>query len=308
MKKIIVLVIFAIALFNCKNETKSQKESKSQEGYTQIISEQYELYIPKGVVKAALFLFGGFAQKAEDARREFDLIAEATASDIALVLWNSNKQLWLEEQEKAQLADSLRDIIQMNNLAKANIYMGGFSSGGNVSLLLCDYLVANDQYDIRPKGVFIVDSPIDLVALYRSSVKNIERNYSDVAVQESKWLINYLGSHIGSPDKDMERYKQKSIYIDEIQSISHLSHLNDTRIRLYTEPDTTWWRENRMADYDQMNAYYIERLYKTLRANKYPYVDYIPSHNRGYRANGQQHPHSWSIVDKADLIDWVLEK
>ncbi|WP_301338810.1 hypothetical protein [Tenacibaculum mesophilum] len=34
----------------------------------------------------------------------------------------------------------------------------------------------------------------------------------------------------------------------------------------------------------------------------------LPTTNKGYRANGERHPHSWAIVDKNDLINWILTK
>ncbi|MDX6747060.1 hypothetical protein SHK09_09685 [Polaribacter sp. PL03] len=36
-------------------------------------------------------------------------------------------------------------------------------------------------------------------------------------------------------------------------------------------------------------------------------IKLINTKNRGYRANGERHPHSWSIVDEKDLINWILE-
>ena len=79
------------------------------------------------------------------------------------------------------------------------------------------------------------------------------------------------------------------------------------QIRLYTEPDTLWWKKNRMADYDQMNAYYIKRLSESLKKSGFRSVEYIPTQNKGYRANGERHPHSWSIIDKKELIKWMMK-
>ena len=36
-------------------------------------------------------------------------------------------------------------------------------------------------------------------------------------------------------------------------------------------------------------------------------IEYIETQNRGYRANGVRHPHSWAIVDENELIKWILE-
>ena len=36
-------------------------------------------------------------------------------------------------------------------------------------------------------------------------------------------------------------------------------------------------------------------------------VELIQTQNKGFRANGERNPHSWSIVDVDDLIYWMLE-
>ena len=56
-----------------------------------------------------------------------------------------------------------------------------------------------------------------------------------------------------------------------------------------------------------MNAYYIRKLSQSLKESGFSQVDYIPTKNRGYRDNGDRHPHSWSIIDKDDLIKWIME-
>lgn len=62
-----------------------------------------------------------------------------------------------------------------------------------------------------------------------------------------------------------------------------------------------------MADYDQMNAFYIKRLYERLNASGFDRVEYTPTVGKGYRANGDRHPHSWAIVDKNELVAWMQE-
>ena len=63
-----------------------------------------------------------------------------------------------------------------------------------------------------------------------------------------------------------------------------------------------------MADYKQTNAYLIREMSELLKDSGFTNVEYIPTETKGYRANGDRHPHSWSIVDKDDLINWILNE
>jgi len=306
--KFFILLVFLLSLISC-NEIKSEKKEKiiSEPEVSEIIEEDYELYKPGKAIKAVLILFGGYPEDAKDIEREFKILDIAKNNDIAVILSNYNQTLWLEEKNKIQLAKRLQEIIKNNKLPTENIVIGGFSSGGNVSLLISNYLLGMKHSNIKPKGVFIVDSPIDLAALYYSSEKNIKRNFSEVSVQESKWIIETLENAFGNPNNDITNYEENSVFTSRSKYISNLNNLKNTKIRLYTEPDTIWWKENRKADYDQLNSYYIKRLETQLKQSGFDHVALISTENKGYRANGDRHPHSWTIVDKIELVQWILE-
>lgn len=88
----------------------------------------------------------------------------------------------------------------------------------------------------------------------------------------------------------------------------NVAHLRDVKLRFYTEPDTVWWKQNRQNEYEDMNACFIKHLADDLSEEFGDNVAYIATENRGYRSNGERHPHSWSIVDVADLMRWITDK
>ena len=89
---------------------------------------------------------------------------------------NYSSKLWLEEDDKKGLATLLQETLENHNLQNKNIFIGGFSSGGIVSMLISNYINGKREFYIDPKGVFIADSPIDLLALYKASELNIKKN------------------------------------------------------------------------------------------------------------------------------------
>ena len=306
MKKLLGIILIFILAISCKDAKEVKELTKST--FQEIKKEDYELYKPTKKINGVLVLFGGYPEVAEDIKREFKILEIAKENSIAVIFSNYNQKLWLEENEKHQLAKRLQEVIESNKLPTDNIFIGGFSSGGVISLLISNYIIGMKQFYIDPKGVFIVDSPIDLAALYSTSEKNIKRNFSKVSVEESNWIIQTLGNTFGNPNEELKKYENKSVFTYRSNNTSNLQKLKNTKIRLYTEPDTLWWKKNRMADYEQMNAFYIKKLSERLKGQKFKNVEYIPTNNKGYRANGERHPHSWAIVDKKDLINWILKK
>lgn len=307
MNKYLEILLTLMLLLSCKNATKEKTGGFVKTGFQEITNDNYELSKPTENPKKVLILFGGFPEKPENIKREFKIMEIAKDNNIAVIYMNYNQKLWLEENEKQELAELLREIFRENKLPTNDTYIGGFSSGGNVALLIGSFITENKGYKLAPKGVFIVDSPIDLVALYKSSEKNIAQNFSETSVKESTWIIETLGKQFGNPNDDISKFQKYSVYTSTTASIDNIKGLKNTKIRLYTEPDTLWWKENRKADYDQMNACYIKSLSESLKDSGFSRVEYMPTENKGYRANGDRHPHSWSIVDKKELIKWMTE-
>ena len=304
------VLIFSILFVSgaCSTSTdEKQEEQKTSLEPTTIISENYELVMPQEQ-EGFLILFPCFPCNAENTRAEFNIIDIATANNITVLLMNFNQHLWLSDAEKKDLEKTIMHAVKENNINSNNTYMGGFSSGGNVALLLSDFLKSTES-SIQPRGLFIADSPIDLLGLYENAHKNIEKNVSEIAVEEASWIIDILDSEFGTGDSALVNYENKSPYFSKTNSVKNVSNLSDLKIRLYSEPDTIWWKQNRQAEYEDMNAFYIEQLANDLtELYGTEHVSYIKTKNRGYRANGDRHPHSWAIIDEKELVKWILTK
>lgn len=309
MKRFSILLPFFLIIGSCKQHDYKEGAAHRQEiNYRQISTPAYELDLPDSAPNAVLVLFGGYPEVAEDIKREFKILEQAKEHKIAIAFSNFNRKLWMEEDELRELADSLKEIFKGNKLPNDNIYLGGFSSGGNVALLIGDYLTENTNLEIAPKGVFAIDPPVDLAALYLSAEKNRQRNFSADAVREGNFLIEMLGARFGNPAKNLEQYEKYAVFTSQTGNVDNIKNLKNTRIRMYTEPDSLWWKDQRMEDYDQMNAFYIKRLSGVLKRQGFTEITYLPTENRGYRANGERHPHSWSIVNADSLITWMLNE
>ncbi|WP_103867483.1 hypothetical protein [Aquimarina sp. I32.4] len=297
------IIILLLIITSCKGE--SEKDNRTEKPKFEIIkTSEYEL-IKTENQKGLLILFPCFPCDAKNTLSEFKIAEISIKNNFSVLAMSLNQRLYLNQKEKQELAEQLTEIIREQNLSKENIFVGGFSSGGNVSLLICDYLKKNKS-QIQPKGVFIVDSPIDLLGLYRTAEKNLKLNFSESSIQESTWIKNMFDKEFGNPLDSIKSYEQNSPYTFKTENIDNLKGLEKLKIRFYTEPDLKWWKEYAKNEYEDLNAFYIQKLSDKLKAefgNKN--IELINTKNRGYRANGDRHPHSWSIVNEKDLINWM---
>lgn len=269
-----------------------------------IVHENYELYKAKKS-KATLVLFPGGGATAKETKEEFDIITTAGANQISVLFMNFNRHLWIDESTTEQLSQELETIFRENQLDTKNMFIGGMSIGGNVALTLSNHLYQNN-INIAPKGTFIVDSPIDLYALYESSKKDIaNRDFDEERLAEPKWIIDYFEEEF-TKDSLLHNIQKVSPFTLK-KRFTSVPNLKNSKTRFYTEPDSLWWKENRQTDFKSTNAYAIQHIAKDLKTKNWNQFELIETENKGYRANGERHPHSWSIVDARKLIDWMKE-
>ena len=266
-------------------------------------NSQYELYKVNNT-EAVLILFPGGANTAVEIQEEFKIVDEAKQNRISLLLMNFNRHLWIDKSQTKNLAQELETIFKENNLERKNIYLGGISIGGNVVLSLSNHLIANNAA-IKPQGVFIVDSPIDLFALYESSVFDTKNPALDEdRLEEPKGIINYLQANFGSEEELLKNIQEISPFTLKSEYIN-VPDLKNCKLRFYTEPDEKWWLENRQTNYKYTNAFTIKQLSNLLKKKKWTNFELIETKDKGYRSNGDRHPHSWSIVNKRELFQWI---
>lgn len=276
---------------------------KSQEIKT-VKGDHFELKIAPQQ-KAILLLFPCYPCDIEHTKTEAAFLKDIEKEDISTLLLDYNRKLYLTEVEKEEYAKTLNTIFIENNIKKENIFMGGFSSGGNVAILLSSYLIKTEN-PIQPKGLIVVDSPIDLEELYKGAKNDVQKNKEPDAVAEGKFLIDLLGKEIGRPQENIEKYKSFSPYLISSNSTEHIKYLKNIKVRLYCEPDLEWQLKNKARKYEDLNAFKLEKAYHSLLDLGNQQVELIKTTGRGIRANGQKHPHSWNIVERENLIQWIL--
>lgn len=290
---VIPVFIFVACAYNCTHRTT-----------TVIKGKNYELQITDPQ-KAVLVLFPCFPCDIANTRTEAKFLKNIEAAGITILLLNYNQKLFLTESEKAEYAKTLNTILDQNKVPRNNIYIGGFSGGGNIALLLSDYLLKTKN-PLQPKGLMVVDSPIDLEALYNASKKDVAQNADAEAVAEGEFLIGLLEEKIGKPNENIEKYKTFSPYLVSCNATPNISSLKNIKTRFYSEPDLQWQSEHKKRTYNELNANQLERLNRSLKELGSTQTEFIATKNRGYRANGDRHPHSWNIVEQQSLINWMI--
>ncbi len=270
----------------------------------------YEIFIPKNKPTAAIVILPGSGELVEDVIKQITLHTLAIQKNILVIFpsinWGTNKNI----PEQQFLDTIFKQVVKRYNIPKDKFVLGGFSGGGMLALTYTEK--ANKYKDstfVVPKAVFGIDPPLDFAHLWNHCKRDIERNFSEAAIQEAKWIMkSYTEEFGGSPEDFPENYIKYSIYSHSQKDGGNAKYLTQTPILLYTEPDIIWAMKNRHRDYYDMNCLDISAMINMLQMQGNKDAGLVVTNNKGRRLDGTRHPHSWSIMNSQQCLNWLLKQ
>ena len=271
-------------------------------GYTLILPE-------KGAPKAVVVLFNS-GRDTTDTSDEMRLYVEAVKKQVAVIYLTSGNrfEFLFDEASYLQLDGYLHKAISEHGLPTERILFAGMSLAGTRAVKMGIWCMqGKSAHNIRPKAVAACDAPLDFVRFWKAQDRSERLQYNQVGASEAAWVTAVLERHFsGTPNDQPEAYQQFSPFSHDLDKGGNVQALQNIAFRAYTEPDVQWWMENRGNDYYSMNAIDAAGAVNELRLAGNKNAALMLSTNKGYRPDGSRHPHSWSIVDNGELVDWLL--
>ena len=208
-----------------------------------------------------------------------------------------------------QIEGYLHEITTQYRIPKQNLLFCGMSLAGTRALKQAIFAQqGNSQYQLIPRAIAACDAPIDFVRFWHALEKAKRLNHSPIAVNEATWVTAYLEKNLGGTPKSQEaKFLAYSPYSFSKPDPGNEQGLKEVAVRLYTEPDVHWWMKNRGKSYYGMNALDAAALINALQLLGNKDAELILTEDQGYRPDGSRHPHSWSIVDEKELVEWFVQ-
>ncbi len=328
MKKLILFSLFLFFIISCVQENVKEDNHTVIEDYIQLIGEQtlsetdnitipfskqgYTLHLPDSKPIGTIIFPSGSALDTTRNIDEYDLIEPALAKNIAVLFVSTGKVIeFLFTDEEINIIDRLiGTALEKHKLKNKPIFLAGMSLGGTMALRYSEYCFLNkSSFGLKPNAIAICDAPLDMVRMWHEQEQAIKNNYHPNAVGEAKWVLHYLKKHLnGSPDESMEKYINYSPFVYSDKNRSKIELFKHVPIRMYHEPDIKWWVENRGKDYNTINSIDLAGFYNYLRQAGNMEVELITSNNKRKDYEKGSSPHTWTIVDNEELVDWFLGK
>lgn len=236
--------------------------------------------------------------------------AEALNANVAVLHITTGNPLdfLFEEAEVRQLANRIDVVLKQAGLEDVAVFLAGLSLGGTRALRLAAHLRANaGSAPIQVSAIAIVDAPLDMARLWATERRAADLEFHAAAADEGRWVTYLLETNLGgTPQNASAKYVDYSPLTHNAPNGGQAVKLRDVPLRAYHEPDVDWWIENRRKSYYDMNSIDLAALINQLRILGNERAELVTSHGKreGYAAGAT--PHTWSIVDNKQLVEWFL--
>ncbi len=265
--------------------------------------------VPREEIRGTLILLPSTFEPVENVISENNKLTElAYENGLLIIIPSINYNLFLDETSLEFLNTTFQNAFKKYEIEMNKIVIGGFSLGGMNAIRYSELAYENDSTTVfKPAAVYGVDPPLDWARIYYSFERSIELNFSEPAVNEAKIYLDKLINQFGGTPKEVPNvYAKHSMYSRTEKDGGNAVFLKDTPIRIYSDPDINWrLKEKRMDLYD-MNVLDHSAFINQLMILGNEKAEFINALGKGYRSNGMRHPHSWSIVEPAECIKWIM--
>jgi hypothetical protein len=304
-------IIIIISLFSIICIGQKKVNLKMESVYLDQIDSSKNCYTiifpPKLPWGGYIFLLPGFGETAERVMQQSDLARKLALNGFLTIIPTLETGIFsfrVDDQSQQSLKNMLAAITNKYKLQNHNFFIGGYSIGGTCAIKY------TQNPSIKPKAIFAIDSPLDFEILYNSAKRQIRLLKDASANEENEYIIEKLDRELGgSPDNFINLYTKLSPYSFSDTTQAAVRKLVDMPIRTYTEPDIAWWMKERHQDFTGMNSSISSAFINELNLLGNSKASLITTRNKGYRKpDNNRHPHSWSIVEPNNLIQWLLKQ
>ena len=261
---------------------------------------------PTDSFAGVLVLLAGFGQRPEDSPPETKLHQEAYKNNILTIFYAGGNKLCADSITLLKLTNVMNDVLTRFKV-KSNIFViGGYSAGGMIAMRYVELCNEHpNKFPIQPKGIFTVDSPIDIFTIYEQLEENAKNKYSELAVEEAERAMEHIKNDHGMPRDHISTYAKLTAFSMNKDYSQNEIHLKNTAVRTYHDVDIAWRIKNRNQTVHGSNYEVTAELINRLVLMGNDKAEFMQSFQTGYRSNGVRHPHSWSIVNEVELIQWM---
>lgn len=271
----------------------------------------YVTVFPADKVKGAIILLPGFGELPKQTLVEWDFHKYASKAGYMTIIpalgdWSF---FYIDDSSHKRLKEFLNEVSTKYSLNEKPFIIGGFSFGGTMALQYSQRALTDKSTLKKPEAVFAIDPPLDIERLYDCMTTKNRPTKNPVSIQEDDYVSKRIEQEFKTnPKANPQFFWTVSPFAQSDTEHRTLKTLLTIPIRIYNEPDINWYIENRNIDFHCINSFDSSAMINWLRFLGNKEAELVITSGKGYRiSTKKRHPHSWTIADGQELIDWIIK-
>ena len=261
-------------------------------------------------VKGFMLLIPGFGEYPFNVLQQTDLPVYAAKHGILTIIPTFKTGITsfgIDSLTQQSLKEMLNTVVSRYNLQGKGFFIGGFSIGGSAAVKYAESAI-QDNDAVKPKAVFGIDPPLDFERYYNSAKRIMRLSVNVKPNEEIPYMIDRIEKEMhGTPETAIQNFYRISPYSISDSTQKAVRTLVNTPVLFISEPDIDWWLSERGYDYTNTNTIDHTAMINELQRLGNRKAILIATHNKGYRKlQNMRHPHSWSIANPEQLVNWLL--
>jgi esterase/lipase len=260
-------------------------------------------------VKAFMILLDGFGNSPEGVLFQTGIPKYAAQQGILTIiplLKTGPRYFGSDTASQQSLKEMINLVVTKYQLKGKDLYIGGFSIGGTCAVKYAE-LSVQENYPIKPKAVFAIDPPLDWERYYNAAKRVVRLSDPAKVNGEVFYMTDRIEKEMkGTPKTALQNFYAHSPYSFSDTTQKAIKNLVSTPIMIISEPDIQWWLKERGYDYNYNNITDHAAMINELQRLGNNNAVLVTTTGKGYRKpNNMRHPHSWSIAEPEQIINWL---
>ncbi len=262
-------------------------------------------------ITSLMILLDGFGNSPKDVLAQTDIPKYASQQGILTIiplLKTGPSYFGSDAASQQSLKEIIEFVVAKYHLKDKNFYIGGFSIGGTCAVKYAE-LAVQENYPIKPKAVFAICPPLDWERYYNAAKRVVRLSNPTEVNEEVFYMIERIEKEMnGTPKTALENYYRQSPYSFSDTTQKVIKNLIKTPIMIVSEPDIQWWLKERGYDCSYNNITDHVAMINELQKLGNKNAILVTTINKGYRKpTNTRHPHSWSIANPEQIIQWLQQ-
>jgi hypothetical protein len=219
--------------------------------------------------------------------------------------------LYFSEKSLIFVDTLMKSIFTRYRLPDKNIFLLGILTSGHRALKYIEYCKSGKSlFYPAISGVILIECVIDWVRQWYECQKQVRDHLDEERFFEGTMITYLFNENLNAtPITDIGKYIRFSSYSYFDMQMEKPKLFRDLAIRAYTYADIRYWFSARGkgvydSNYPDMSGFINEQK---LAGNQQAELIVFHGNDRAEDAPGQQTA-TWDMVDKRDLVDWIVRQ